>query len=351
MPLRLALTGDHRCSLLHYDEIPLKDDQLRIKTHLASGKYGTWAAISEGSSFADRRFDHERRLFVEGDEVLCPPPSPEHPLSFGTAVYGTVMETGSAVHDAKPGDVVVAVSADIRETNVVKKENVFSAAGLDPIHALCAEPAYVAFHAIRESRVRYGDSVAVIGLGALGLIAVKMARESGAQFVAAVDPSAGRRALGLRFGADVALDPRDGDTALFLRDATDGKGVDVAIELSGSYAALESAIRCVRMTGTICSAGFYRGEAKDLWLGREWHHNRLEMIVPHGCGWGSPPRDYPRWTERRAYETIFAQMRAGRLGLDGLIDPIVPLRDSTDLFRLCRDEADRVIKFAVRFDT
>jgi hypothetical protein len=73
------------------------------------------------------------------------------------------------------------------------------------------------------------------------------------------------------------------------------------------------------------------------------------MVVPHGCGWGHPPRDYPRWDERRAYECILAQMRAGRLELPGLIDPVASRDEATDLFRLCRDEPDRVVKFAVRF--
>src|SRR3712207_8343986 len=47
---------------------------------------------------------------------------------------------------------------------------------IDPALALCLEPAYVSFHCIRESGLRYGDSVVVVGLGALGLLAVGMAR-------------------------------------------------------------------------------------------------------------------------------------------------------------------------------
>ncbi len=134
-----------------------------------------------------------------------------------------------------------------------------------------------------------------------------------------------------------------------IHKALGGQGADVAIEISGSYAALESATRCVRVAGTVCSAGFYRGEAKGLWLGREWHHNRLNMIVPHGCGWGHPPRDFPRGTPAALYEAIFSQMRRGQLDLPGLINPVVCPGEATDLFRLCRDEPDRVVKFAVEF--
>jgi hypothetical protein len=48
-----------------------------------------------------------------------------------------------------------------------------------------------------------------------------------------------------------------------------------------------------------------------LWLGREWHHNRLNIVVPHGCGWGHPPRDYPGWDSRRAQDVLVDMMRRG----------------------------------------
>jgi threonine dehydrogenase-like Zn-dependent dehydrogenase len=207
----------------------------------------------------------------------------------------------------------------------------------------------VSFHSVREANLRYGDSVAILGLGALGLIAVRMAKESGAERVFALDIVAGRRELAKKYGADVVMDPREGDVALEIHKQTGGAGVDVAIEISGSYAALETAIRCVRVTGTVCSAGFYRGDAKGLWLGREWHHNRLSMVVPHGCGWGHPPRDYPRWDAHRAYDAILSQMRRGRLNLDGLVNPVADRDQALDLFRMCRDEPDRIVKFAVKF--
>ncbi len=119
--------------------------------------------------------------------------------------------------------------------------------------------------------------------------------------------------------------------------------------MAGSYAALQTAIRATRITGTVCSAGFYQGEAGGLWLGREWHHNRLTLVVPHGCGWGHPPRDYPRWDERRAYEAIISLMRQGRLTAPGLIDPIVPIEQGPEVFRLIERAPERVIKFAVTF--
>jgi threonine dehydrogenase-like Zn-dependent dehydrogenase len=210
------------------------------------------------------------------------------------------------------------------------------------------EPAYVAFHCIRESNVRYGDRVAVVGLGALGLLAVRMAVDAGAALVLAVDPLPRRRDVAAALGAHLTLDPTADDPALALERLSGDLGVDVAIELSGSYAALHSAIRMTRVGGTVCSAGFYQGDARGLWLGHEWHHNRLTMIVPHGCGWGHPPRDYPRWTDQRAYDCLASLIQARRLTAPGLVNHVVKFEDAVSLLGDMRARPNDVIKYAVR---
>ncbi len=207
----------------------------------------------------------------------------------------------------------------------------------------------MAFHCVRESNVRFGETVAVIGLGAIGLMAVRMAELSGAEQIFAVDMIPKRRECAARNGAHHVLDPKAGDAALEIHRLLGGPGVDVAIEVSGAYAALQTAIRAARVGGTVCSAGFYQGESHGLWLGREWHHNRLTMVVPHGCGWGHPPRDYPRWDTNRAFDCIVSMMRQGRLTVSGLIDPVVPIEEGPEVWRMIEREPDRVIKYAVRF--
>ena len=213
--------------------------------------------------------------------------------------------------------------------------------------ALCIEPAYVSIHCIRESNLRYGDRVAIIGLGALGLLAVSIARAAGAESIIAMDLLPNRRALAAEYGADHTLDPRAGDMPLFVRDLTQNMGVDIAIELTGAYAGLNTAIACTRVGGLVCSAGYYQGEANDLYLGREWHHNRLTVIVPHGCGWGHEPREYPYWDRQRAYDTIVAMMRSGRLKAPGLINRVYSLPDAVHVYQHIRhapNDTDQVCR-------
>ncbi|MGC9348312.1 MAG: zinc-dependent alcohol dehydrogenase [Anaerolineae bacterium] len=347
MPRRLAFVGPFEVAVLDYEEAPLAPEEVRVKTSWASGKHGTTTAMFDGGAFEGQSFDQDMRLFLPSDESARMP-TPENPWHAGTTGVGTVTEVGSAVERWQVGDEVFGLM-DVRETNVVNQDRIWPLDGIDPKLALCIEPAYVAFHAVRESQVRFGDSVVVIGLGALGLLAVRMAAATGVERLFAVDLLPNRRAWAAENGADAVFDPTEVDVGLEVHQATGGEGADVAIELSGVYAGLASAIRSVRVGGTICSAGFYQREAHGLWLGREWHHNRLKMIVPHGCGWGHPPRDYPLWDEQRAYDTLASLMRQGKLTAPGLITPVVSLDEATGVFDIIRDHPEKVIKYAVRF--
>jgi threonine dehydrogenase-like Zn-dependent dehydrogenase len=345
----LAIVGPYQVEVLEYQDPPLKAKEVLVQTELASGKHGTTFGMFDGRTFEGQRFLQEWRLFVDAEpETQAPDAGPRPPGKTGTTGVGTVIEVGAGVTRWKAGDRVFGFM-DVRETNVCPEDRLWALGDLDPLLALCVEPSYVAFHCVRESQVRYGESVAVIGLGALGLLAVRMAVQGGAETVFAVDVLPGRRAWAAQNGADRVFDPAEVDAAFEIHRLTGGAGVDVAIELAGVYPALHTAIRSTRVGGTVCSAGFYQGEAHGLWLGREWHHNRLSIVVPHGCGWGHHPRDYPRWDEKRAYDTIVRMMRKGKLTAPGLIRPVVPLEEGPEVFRLIREEPDDVLKYAVRF--
>ena len=344
MPRRLAGAGPYQVEVLEYEDPPLKPGEVLVETELASGKHGTTMAMFDGGVFRGHRFDQDMRIFVEAE----PSPMPTTPGRVGTSGLGVVRALGPEVTRWKVGDRVFGLM-DVRETNICREDRLFELGDIDPYLALCIEPSYVAFHCVRESQIRYGDQVAVFGLGALGLLAVRMARLGGAETVFALDPLPGRRAWAAANGADHVLDPTEGDAALEVHRLTGGKGVDVAIELAGAYPALGLAIRSVRVGGAVCAAGFYQREAHGIWLGREWHHSRITVIVPHGCGWGHPPRDYPRWDEERAYACIVSMMRQGRLTAPGLITPVVSLEDGPKAWALIRDDPDKVIKVAIRF--
>ena len=347
MPRRLAITGLYQASILTYQDRALGAHEVLVRTEFASGKHGTTFGMFDGGTHFGKRFELERHLFVDDDrdpsESL---PTVDRPWNAGTSGLGVVEAVGAEVEKFAAGDRVFGVM-DIRETNIKHEDNLSHLGDIDPLVALCVEPAYVAFHCVRESNLRYGDRVAVVGLGAIGLLAVSIAREAGAGTIIAADLLPKRRTLAAELGADITLDPRDGDLARNIRDHAAGIGADITIELSGAYAGLSTAITATRVGGLICSAGFYQGEAQNLFLGREWHHNRLTMIVPHGCGGGHEPRDYPYWDAKRANDTIVSMMRKGRLNARGIVNRVYALEEATQVYQHIKDAPNELIKFAV----
>jgi 2-desacetyl-2-hydroxyethyl bacteriochlorophyllide A dehydrogenase len=125
-----------------------------------------------------------------------------------------------------------------------------------------------AYHAVECSGVRPGDSVAVLGLGPVGLCAVQIAVAAGAGPVVAIDSVPTRLQVARGFGAvPVHLteeNPRDAVRAL-----TDGRGVAAAIDAVGHEDALDLAIRLARSAGTVVAIGVY-AEPCRVHMGLVW---------------------------------------------------------------------------------
>jgi L-iditol 2-dehydrogenase len=109
------------------------------------------------------------------------------------------------------------------------------------------EPLGVAIHAFDLGHVRIGSSVAVVGCGPIGLLVIQLARASGATSVLAVEPLAHRRQAALDYGADDALSPEEA--------AGRPGGFDVAFEVAGNDAAVDTAMQLVRPGARVVLAG------------------------------------------------------------------------------------------------
>jgi len=124
------------------------------------------------------------------------------------------------------------------------------------------------FHAVQESGMRPGDEAAVLGLGPVGLCAVQVARAAGAAQVFAIDSVPERLAVAESFGA-VPVHLQDDDARAIVRDATEGRGVDVCIDAVGHPEALDMAVRLARPCGSVQCIGVY-AERAEVHMGLLW---------------------------------------------------------------------------------
>jgi alcohol dehydrogenase len=165
---------------------------------------------------------------------------------------------------------------------------------------------------LNTAGVRPGQSVAVFGLGGVGLASVMAARVAGAWPIAAVDPVAGKRALARELGATAVFAPEEAEKAI--RDLTGG-GAEVCFEAAGVPAVLESAFRATRRGGTTVAMGLPH-PSRTLTLPALAFAGEGRTLVGSYMGSAAPQRDVPRY---------LSLWRAGALPVDRLSSATLPL--------------------------
>jgi len=345
MPKELIAISPGKAILRNYEEEPLKANQIRIKSTISAEKHGTRLSAFRGvASDILKEFDGKYGLFYEKKDKFS-----SFPFHLGNMTAGVVIEIGENVKKFKIGDRVYGY-LPIRETHTVE-ENAVSLIpeNISDEEIVCLDPALVAFMAIREGDIKLGDNVSVFGLGAIGLFIVQMAKLSGARVVIGVEPIEKRRELGKKFGADFLLNPFECDAGLEIRKLMDMKGVDVGIEVSGSYKALHHTIRGTRFGGRIIPVSYYHGEATGLNLGEEWHFNRQIMLSGariESC----PYREYPLWDTERVKRTVLEMFSMKKLKITDILCPIVKFEDVLLGYEIIDKRPEEAVKLAVKYD-
>lgn len=147
----------------------------------------------------------------------------------------------------------VHVPGTFAEYTVIPETNAWVYEGLTPDIAALQEPLGNAVHAAFVEEVA-GQTAAVLGCGPIGLMAIAVLRIAGARRIFATDINPERLETARRMGADLAIDARE-DVADRLRAETDGNGVDVVLEMSGSEAALHQGLAALTNGGRISLLG------------------------------------------------------------------------------------------------
>lgn len=121
--------------------------------------------------------------------------------------------------------------------------------------AAMVEPVSVAVHAVERTGISLGDTAVVVGAGMIGLLVVQALRVAGCGKIIAVDLEPEKLKLALALGADVSLQADACDVAAEVRNHTDGRGADVALEVVGFSPTVQTAIACLRKGGALTLVG------------------------------------------------------------------------------------------------
>lgn len=128
--------------------------------------------------------------------------------------------------------------------------------GLGFEEGVIANQAATALNAARRSRIEPGNTVAVLGPGLMGLLALQIAAAMGAyQVIVLGTGRSGRLALAAELGASAVIDVTRENPAQRVRELTAGRGVDVAVECAGTPEAVRTALQLVRRGGRVGLTG------------------------------------------------------------------------------------------------
>ncbi|EPZ45214.1 MULTISPECIES: zinc-dependent alcohol dehydrogenase family protein [Alicyclobacillus] len=186
---------------------------------------------------------------------------------------------------------------------------------------------------VNTARIQYGSTVAVVGLGGVGLSALLGAIGAGASRVIAVDINPGKLEFAKELGATDTFDSRNSDVISLVRSATHG-GVDYAFETAGAVPAMEVAYGITRRGGTTVTTGLPHPT-------HQFSFPQVSLTAEERTIKGSyvgscvPARDIPRFIE------LYKQ---GRLPVERLLTDKISLEQINEGFdRLARGEASRIV--------
>lgn len=208
---------------------------------------------------------------------------PDLPMILGHEIAGKVSEVGEDVQEFKRGDRVAVyhtlscgkcIYCKIGKENLCRHRKTIYGGFAEYLKApdinLVKLPPEISFeegailtcagitsyHALRDvADLRVGETVAIYGIGGLGMHAVQIARIIGARIIA-IDIKMDKLNIAKKLGADSVIDASEEDPVRTLKELTNSEGVDVAVQLTPDPRLIEQALKSVRRGGRVVAVGW-----------------------------------------------------------------------------------------------
>ena len=203
---------------------------------------------------------------------------------------------------------------------------------------MCPDIMSTGFGGAESGRVRIGDTVAVFAQGPIGLCAMMGARLAGATRIFVVDALPERLRMSQRLGADVTINYQEQDPVKTILEATNGRGVDVAIEALGTQPTFESCLRVLRPGGILSSLGVYSGKLTlplDAFSAGLGDHTVVTTLCPGG---------------KERMRRLMNVVASGRVDLRPLVTHRFTLDQIGQGYELFANQRDGVLKVAITSD-
>ena len=294
---------DLRIETQELDSANLEPDQVWVETQLTGFKIGTDRGNYEGAEHV--------------------PGAPGYPRPVGDSNLGIVRGVGSAVEAFAVGDQVVSMAW--HQSEYVFRENarmVKVPPQTDPEDAVFSNLYALSAHCYLKAHFSPGETVAVVGLGLLGLGAVGLGLCFGARVVG-LGNSEVRLDMARQAGADAAYLSDDAALAEKLDEFTGGRGVDLVILTANPWSAWQTAMEVVRPDGRVSVVSLPgRGETPLEFnpVDMKWFYAKgISLIAVNGeHSQFYPGPDERCWGEKR-WDYVLELMRNGRLSPKRLV--------------------------------
>lgn len=266
------------------------------------------------------------------------------PIKYGYAVVGRVRAVGPGLTRIHVGDLVFALHPHQQLFNAPERVIQVLHPDTPPEHGIFTANLETALNITLDAGPRLSETVMVFGLGVVGLLTARLLAETGVGQLIVVDPLIRRRQLAYDLSCATTFAP-DIDLGARIRTLTEGRGADMAIEVSGSPGALQSAIDCVADEGTVVVASWYGVKQVALELGSRFHRGRIRLRSSQVGR--LPPELAPRWDYARRSRVVVDLLR--RINLSNLITHRVPFADAAAAYQLIDQHPDNSVQVVLTY--
>ncbi|KKI91842.1 iditol 2-dehydrogenase [Bacillus sp. SA1-12] len=191
--------------------------------------------------------------------------------------------------------------------------------------ATFVEPSAVSLHGLFKTSLQPGYSVAVMGCGTIGLLAIQWAKIFGAEIVYAIDLEKEKLTLAKQVGADILINPKDENTFEQIMTFTNGNGVDLAVEAAGSPITSSQIFALPKKGGEVVFMGI---PYADVSIERFYFERIVRQELKVYGSWNAVSSPFPG----REFHTTIHFMNTGQLQVKPLISHRVPLRMGPEIF-------------------